>query len=176
MQNHHVSVEVYSRYMIPLTFLEYEMTEQPDQILDRLNWSIEKEEQSWIDQLISLESGYETQRKWIGEIDRRDLRFSLEESGSLLRQKLKVVVKGEIELRATTTNVKIKLGLDNFSFFTISLFYIVGIIFSTLAILDDEFSKSAVLFIFIFFYPVLGTILIYRRMKRTERRLDQLFA
>jgi hypothetical protein len=56
--------------MIPLTFLEYELPEQPDKVLNRLKWAVEEVETSWLDNFNNWKTTPATHKNWIGEIDR----------------------------------------------------------------------------------------------------------
>jgi hypothetical protein len=162
--------------MIPLVFLEYELPETPDNVLNQLKWSVEEVEVSWLDNFANWKTKPDTHKNWTGEIDRQNLRFSLEESGPLFNQRLNVVLKGKLELRASSTNLKIKVGLDNFSSIWIFMLYLGGILFLSDAFTNKEFDSYFSLFFFLIAYPLLGTFLIRKRMKRTELKLDQLFA
>ncbi|MGB3464467.1 MAG: hypothetical protein WBA74_04325 [Cyclobacteriaceae bacterium] len=162
--------------MITLTHLEYELAEQPDKILSRLKWSVEEVEKSWMDNFNYWKKSPETHKPWVGEIDKMNMKFSMEEPDSIFKRSLNVVLKGKIEPRASTTNVSIKLGIENFSFLLIFILYLGGIIFLTDAFTDEEFNSYLSLFFFLIFYPILGTCLIRRRIKRAERKLDHLFA
>lgn len=86
--------------MIPLTFLEYELNEQPDKILSRLKWAVEEVEFSWLNNFNNWKSTSETHKNWIGEINRKNLNFSLEEPGPFFKRKFNVVLKGKLELKA----------------------------------------------------------------------------
>ena len=162
--------------MIPLSFLEYELAEQPDKTLNRLKWSVEEIEISWLDKLNNWKASPTTHKPWIGEIDYENLKFSLEESGTLLKRRFNVVLTGKIESRASSTNVKIKLGLDNFSFLLIAILYLGGVLFIADSFTNEEFNSYFSLFFFLIAYPMLGTFLIRRRMKSAEKKLDQVFA
>ena len=162
--------------MIPLTFLEYELAEQPDKILNRLKWSVEEVETSWLDNFNNWKTSPATHKPWIGEIDHKNLKFSLEEPGPFFKRRFNVVLKGHLELRASTTNVRIKLGLENFSFLWIFMLYLGGVLFITDAFTNEEFNSYFTLVFFLIAYPILGTYLIRRRMKRAEQKLDQVFA
>lgn len=160
--------------MIPLTSLEYELDEKPDKTLSRLKWAVEEVESSWLDNM-NWSTTPATHKDWIGEIDKRNLEFSLEEPGSFFKRKFNVVLKGNLELRASTTNVKIKLGLENFSFLWIFIIYLMAALMISDAFTNEEFDSHFYLGFFLVAYPVLGTILINRRMKKAEKKLDVLF-
>jgi hypothetical protein len=162
--------------MIPLTFLEYELSDQPDKIFNRLKWSVEEVETSWLDNFNNWKTSPETHKPWIGEIDHRSMKFSLEEPGSIFKRRFNVVLKGKLESRASTTNVRIKLGLDNFSFLWIFMLYLGGVLIITDAFTNEEFNSYFALVFFLIAYPIMGTFLIMRRMKRAEQKLDQVFA
>jgi hypothetical protein len=161
--------------MVPLTTLEYELDENLDKVLSRLKWAVEEVELNWLDDLNKWNTGPATHKDWIGEINKKSLNFKLKEPGSLFKQKIKVMLKGNLELRASTTNVKIKLGLDNISFIWILMVYIISALSISDVFTNDEFNSYLALGIFLLAFPILGTYLLTRRMKRAERKLDKLF-
>lgn len=161
--------------MIPLTSIEYELKERPDKVLSRLNWAVEEVELSWIDDLNKWNSGPSTDKDWIGEINERDYNFILKEPGSLLQQKIKVILKGQLEFRSTSTCVKINLGLTNASFTWILMVYILTAMMISELFMNEGANSYGMIIIFLIAFPVFGTFMIVRRMKRAEKNLDKLF-
>lgn len=161
--------------MVPLTLLEYELNEEPELVLSRLKWAVEQVDIGWVAE-ISSKINPTTHKKWIGEIDERHYTFKLEEAGSYFKRKFNVVLKGRIEFRSSSTNVKIKLGIDNFTFLIITAFYLGIILFASETILDGSYDSLISNALFFSAYPVIGTFLIKHRMKNAERNLDILFS
>lgn len=161
--------------MIPLTYLEYESNDAPDKIINRLKWSVEEVKVSWLDRLNNRHPSEEATRKWIGKVDERAYSFSFVEPGSLFNQHLNVVSKGSLQVRASSTLIKIKVGLDTISFFWITAFYLMGAGLLGEAISNAQFESYGMLVFFLVGFPILGTFLIRRRMKIAESKLDVLF-
>ena len=161
--------------MIPLTLLEYELDEQPERVLSRLKWAVEEVEYSWLDNLNNWKPTPATHKDWVGEIDIRNLEFYLEEPGHLFKRKFNVTLEGKFEIRSSSTNVHIKLGLDNFSFLSIVALYAIGVLSIADAFSNEEFNSYFSLLFFLVGFPLFGTLLIIRRMKRAENKLDKLF-
>lgn len=162
--------------MITLTFLEYELTEKPADIFNRLKWSVEQVEVSWFDKLNNWSTSPATHKDWVGQINQKNLSFSLEEPASFFKRNFIVIVDGSVELKASTTNVKINVGLNNFSFLWICLLYLGSALFIVEAFINREIDSYFCLIFFLLAFPILGTVLVYRRIKRAEMKLDLLFA
>ena len=161
--------------MIPFSSIEYELKENPDKVLSRLKWAVEEVELSWLDDLNEWNTGPSTHKDWIGEINDKDLNFKLKEPGSLFKRKINVMLKGNLELRASTTSVKIKLGLDNISFTWILMIYLMTALVISVFLINEEFNSYFALVSFLVAFPGFGTYLLTRRMKRAENKLDKLF-
>lgn len=163
--------------MIPLTVLEYELNENLETIFSRLNWAVEEVEYNWLVSMNDWNQNPDTTKNWIGQIDKGNLNFRLEEPQSyFIKRRFNILVKGRIDLRASTTNIKVKLGLENFAFIFIFFTYITTALLIYEVITNNEFNDYLSSILFIIAFPLLGTFLIRRRMKRTERNLDKLFA
>jgi hypothetical protein len=162
--------------MITLTSLEYELKETPVEVLSRLNWSVEEIETSWWQDLNNLNVPHATQKDWIGQIDQRNLAFSIQEPGSIIKRKLNVVVKGRFSQKAASTNVHVRLGLDNFTFILIVMIYLATALNISEVFTNEEFNDYFSLGFFLISLPILGTFLIWHRMKSAESKLDILFA
>ena len=160
--------------MITLTSLEYELNEKPENVFSRLKWRVEQVESSWQDYM-NWSTTPATHKDWIGEIDERNLSFSMEEAGSFFKRKFNVVIKGDLEIRDSTLNVNIRLGLDNLSFLWIVMIYLGAGLFISDAFTNNEFDSYFSLVFFLLAYPILGTFLISRRMKSAEKKLDIIF-
>lgn len=160
--------------MISLTTIEYDLDEQVDKTLSRLKWAVEEVEPSWLD-IMNWSTAPATRKDWIGGIDKEELKFSIQEPGSLFKPRFNVVLKGRMESRASKTSVKVKLGLQTFAFIFIFMIYIFTSLIIYDAFEDEKFNSFFPLIFFLVACPILETYLITRRMKRAEKKLDKLF-
>ena len=161
--------------MLPLSFLEYELKEKPKEVITRLKWAVEQVDMSWLTQMFT-KTIPATHKHWIGEIDEHKHTFNLEQAGSYFKRKFNIVLKGSIEQQGATTQIKIRLGIDNFAAVLITFLYLVIILITVEAIsngIDDNFLYSAFYFLI---YPTVWTFLIKHRMKIAERNLDLIFS
>lgn len=157
--------------MVPLIFLEYELNEDLEKIFNRMKWAVEQETPNLFGKY-----NPDTSKHWLGEIDEKNLTFALEESGSYWKKHFNVVLKGHLELKPSKMLVKIKLGLANFTFLLILMIYVGTCLFAFDVLSQKQDSISLYSIIYVGIYPLFGTILIIRRMKSAERKLDFLFS
>ena len=162
--------------MVPLIHYEYELKEKPETVLSRINWAVERVEYKWYHYLFNFDTSPSTNRDWIGIVDENKLRFNLEEPPVLFKKKYILTVKGNIELKASRTNVKIKLGLDYFSVLSIPMLYLANA-FIIYEWASSGLSKEYILpLVFFGLFAFIATFNIYRGIKRCEKKLDKLFA
>ncbi len=117
---------------------------------------------------------FDTQKDWIGHLNKDKMSFYLENPDFILRY-FNIVAKGEIELRASSTQIRVKTGLTAVGFIIVLFLTSVITIITTTSILNqssDDFSYS---YIYAIVYLIVGIITITSRLKKTERKLDKLF-
>ena len=117
---------------------------------------------------------YDSQKDWIGSLDKSNMSFHLENPGFLLKN-FNIIAKGKIEQRGSSILIKVKTGLSYLGFLRAMVLLSAITIMTTFSFYDENSDNLALQFAQATTYFVIGMIVIVVRLKNTEKKLDKLF-
>ena len=161
--------------MISIREIDYGTNENPDLVFSRLTWAVEQVD-GLAGELINGVTA-DTNRPWVGVYNKKEMNFELiEPSGYFLNKKIfQVVIKGQIIDDGSKTKINIKLGLGWHTLFTYGLIYTGTLFMIIMTTFYGEIRDIWSLFVWILVFPVLGTILLKRKLDKVESRVEDLF-
>lgn len=160
--------------MISIREIDYDTDEDPDKVFSRLSWAVERVD-GLVGQLISNYT-VDTNRPWVGFYDREKMSFGLIEPRGFLSMKFfQIVVRGQIAKKGNKTIVSIKMRLGWNTFFIFLMVYLATVLMISGTILSKDPSNIFGLMVWLLVFSVLGTILLKRKLKNIERKIEDLF-
>lgn len=161
--------------MFAIRDIEYDSDEDAEKAFSRITWAAQKVS-SLHGELISTYTT-DTNRPWIGEYDKAKMSFGLIEPRSFFSAKyLQIVVRGRIARKGdggSTINIKLKLGVNTFIVFL--MIYVSTIALLGVTVVYGDASDIAGVLLWLLVFPVLGTVLLNRKLNSIERKIEQLF-
>jgi hypothetical protein len=160
--------------MISIRHFEYELKENPELAFTRLDWAVEKVD-NLESQLISSLT-VDTNRPWVGILDKDILRFGIIEPRGLFSFNFfQIVVRGKLHQieGGSRLEIKIRLGIYTLSTFLLIYLMTVVIIYGALTSIEPITITGGV--VWLTFFPVLGTILLNKKIDKVDRKVRELF-
>jgi hypothetical protein len=163
-----------ARPMISIREIDYDTNEDSEKVFSRLTWAVEKVD-GLAGQLITNRT-VDTNRPWVGVYDKEKMNFGLIEPRGFFRTTFfQIVVRGQITTRENKTFVNVKLRLGWNTFLTFAMLYVMAAVMIGLTIVNGEIEDIGGLLIWLLIFPVLGTILLSRKLNRMEKKVEDLF-
>jgi hypothetical protein len=160
--------------MISIREIDYDTDEDSEQLFSRLTWAVEKVD-GLAGQLITNLT-VDTNRPWVGVYDKEKMNFGLIEPRGFFSTKFfQIVVRGQVSKRENKTFVNIKLRLGWYTFLTFAMVYLMTAVMVGLTIAHGEIEDIGGLLIWLLVFPVLGTILLSRKLNSMEKKVEDLF-
>lgn len=160
--------------MISLREIDYDTDEDSQKVFSRLTWAVEKVD-GLTGQLIT-NSTVDTNRAWVGVYDEEKMTFGLIEPRRPFNTPLfRIVVRGQIIKGENKTSVKIKLKLWWATLLTFSMSYLLTPVFIALAVMNGGIGFTGGMLIWFLLFPVLGTLLLNRKLNSIEKKVEDLF-
>lgn len=161
--------------MISIRNIDYTTDEAPDKVFSRLTWAVERVD-GLLGQLISNMT-VETNRPWIGVYDHETMKFGLmEPRGFLSMRFFQIVVRGQVTRvqSQTVVNIKFRLGWHTILLF-LMLYFATAMLIGEAINNGGALKEMAGLILWILVFPVLGTMLLHRKLNRIELKVEDLF-
>jgi hypothetical protein len=160
--------------MISIREIDYDTDEDSENVFSRLTWAVEKVDGLAGQLITNLTVG--TNRHWVGVYDKDKMSFGLiEPKGFFSTKFFQIVVRGQITKRENKTFVNIKLRLGWYTFLTFTMLYLITAAMIGMTIANGEIEDISALLIWLLVFPVLGTILLIRKLNSMEKKVEDLF-
>jgi|GEM_PF-2504349 len=160
--------------MISIREIEYNTEEDSERLFSRLTWAVEKVD-GLAGQLITNLT-VDTNRPWVGVYDKEKMDFGLIEPRGFFSTKIfQIVVRGQVTKKENKTFVNIKLRLGWYTFLTFAMIYLMTVVMIGITIANGEISDVGGVLIWLLIFPVLGTILLNRKLNSIEKKVEDLF-
>ena len=160
--------------MISIREIDYDTDEDSEKIFSRLTWAVEKVDGLAGQLITNFTAG--TNRAWVGVYDKEKMNFGLIEPRGFFSVKFfQIVVRGQITRNENKTFVNIKLRLGWYTFLTFAMIYLMTAVMIGLTITNGEIDDIGRLLIWLLVFPVLGTILLNRKLNSMEKKVEDLF-
>jgi ABC-type multidrug transport system fused ATPase/permease subunit len=161
--------------MIGTRDITYDTNENSDQVLSRLTWAVEKiDGLTW--QLLN-NTPVDTNRPWIGVYDKDKKEFGLVEPGGLFGFKIfQIVVRGQIDQDGERSKIHVQLRLGWHTLTTYLFIYGATLFFTIMTAIYGELTDMLWIVVFIIVFPVLGTVILNRKLDKVEKKVEQLFS
>lgn len=154
--------------------MEYELKENPELAFTRLNWAVEEVENLEGQLLIGVT--VDTNKSWVGVLDREILGFGLIEPKGFFNLKFfQLVVKGKIHQINDGSKLYLKIKLSLYTFLTFLGIYALTFLLTYDLIMQGDISNLFGWIMWMLIFPVIGTVMLRRKIKQTEKKIQDLF-
>ncbi|NBW37297.1 MAG: hypothetical protein EBR30_20215 [Cytophagia bacterium] len=162
--------------MISIRHFDYELKQNPELAFTRLDWAVEKVD-NLESQLISSLT-IDTNRPWVGVLEKDILRFGIIEPRGILRFNFfQIVVRGKIHQieNGSRLEIKIRLGIYTILKFLFICLITGFFIYSLLTSSEPIIMTITGGVIWFTIFPVLFTILLNKKIDNVESKIRELF-
>ncbi|HTF19592.1 MAG TPA: hypothetical protein VK658_16080 [Chryseolinea sp.] len=163
-----------TKNVVAIREITYDTNDDSEKVFSRLSWAVERVD-GLAGQLITNVT-VDTNRPWVGVYDTANLEFGLiEPRGYFSLNVFQIVVRGKVTQVAGKTIVSIKLKLGWHTFLTALAICVLTVVMFVATIMSGETKAIVALIAWILTFPVVGTILMNRKLNKIESKLEELF-
>jgi hypothetical protein len=153
--------------------ITFETELEPAMVYSRLPWAVER-----VDELYGqLANGVtvETNKSWVGVLVDERMQFDLIEPSGIFSVKfLQIIISGHITSADNKASVHVKFKLGWFPLYISAIIYLGALAMLVMTALYGELSDLASLAIWVLVFPILWTIVLNRKLKRIEKKVENL--
>ena len=160
--------------MFPIRKLEYEVKDNCDEVLSRLKWAVEQIDNPGLRLVLNLP--YSSNRDWLGIINQEKKKFILIEPIPWIQFFiLQIVIRGQIIDFGKYTKVVVGFKLGFYTFVMAILISGITLFYLYQVIVFPDFVDVTGLVIWLLVFPVIGILLMIRKLNKLESKLDKIF-
>lgn len=160
--------------MLTIREIEYTTEKKPEELLSTLKWSVERVDSLFGQLLTNLTT--DTSKHWIGTINEEKLKFSLITPSTILNPKFfQVILSASIGQAGPESHINLKVQLGWHTAITFIFIYAVTLLNLFLWISSDQQPEGLTgVIIFLLIFPGIGSLILFRKIKKMERKFEQL--